>query len=333
MESETANAPEVEPAEAPNYDDMSMEDIEAAFARGEGTIREEPPEEPEEQGVVEEPAAEESTETPEPQAADEAVAEATTEAPAEESPEEPEILDDNALQMQEMQLQMERIRQEREQFEHIAGRTTGEVGFLKQELERLRASPAPQPIQDDLDYPAETPVQPQPQRAPSQLEGQVAELQESSRARAIEGVYSEFLSRVSRDLTAQGVEQAKLETEQNSIVEQITPTLKQRFESFGDVSTMNIKTTEKIARMVLEGAYTDTKLEKIAQLRKTNSERNATQIAANKIVKQAASPSGSGGRSVQESPPKSIEDMTWEEADAAMIAQYGDNGRFQKPRR
>lgn len=320
-----------------NYDDMSIEELDKVFASTGGVMPEDEPEPaPEPEAVAEpepeadtEPRAADPTDVSEPQ-------EATPEDTAQEEgapPAEPDIPDDNALQMQEIQLQLERVRQEREQFESIAGRNTGEIGFLKKELERLRAAPAPQPTQDPLDYqPAETPpVQPQPARAPSQLEGQVAELQDDSKASAVQRVYSEFLTQISTDLTAQGVNQEKVETEQISIMEQITPTLKQRFEPFGDLSTLNTKATEKVTRMVLQGAYTDIKLAKVAALRKTVSERTATQIAKTRIAKQAASPSASGSRGVKEAPPKSDKDLTWEEADAALTAEHGER-RHQRPR-
>ena len=319
---EPEETPSVEPTEGndevkTDYESMTVEEIDAEFERTGGVNPQEESAEPEPGPAPEPVAAEpESTDKPEPQ--EESTPATTEDAPAEPEPNEQE------LQMQEMQLQMERIGQERQQFEHIAGRTTGEIGFLKKELERLRATPQVAQ-QDPVDYQAETPtVQPQPPSAPSRLEGQVAELQESYRASAVEKVYNTFLSHVEKDLLADGVKQDQIESEQTSIMEKINPTLKQRFDTFGDVSNLGTKATEKVTRMVLEGAYTDIKIAKIADLRKTFSERKAVQIAENKIAKQAASTSGSGGRPVQESPPKSIEDMTAEEADAELIRLSGE---------
>jgi len=301
--------------DTPDYADESIEDLEARFRAGEGQqVEEDIPPAPEPEP---EPA-------PEPESLPEVAASEDENTPGVEVP-PPDEPDERDLQFQEMQLEMERIRQERERFEYQTGRATGEVGFLKKELERLRAAPPPQ--DDPIDYePAET-ARPAPTpSAPSHLEEQVAELRAEQTASAVQRVYSEFLTQVEGDLKAQGVEQDNIPAEQESIIEQITPTLKERFEPFGDVSTLGAKSLQKVTRMVLQGAYTDQKLAKIANLRKQASERKASQIAETKIIKQAASPSGSSGRAVQEPPPKTPEQMTAEEADAEMIRLFGDHG-------
>ena len=295
-----------------DYEKMTADEIDAELSRTGGVIQDEPVE-----------AAPEPVPEPTPEPVAEEVA-AVEDSPSVEEPSTPtEELDDRDLQIEEMRLKMERMEQGRQATDYNTSRSAGEVGFLKKELERLRTAPPPQP-DTDLDYQVDTPrVQPH-QSAPSHLEGQVAELRAEQTASAVERVYSEFLTTVESDLKAQGVEQDKLAEQQNSIIEAITPTLKERFEPFGDVSTLGAKSLQKVTRMVLQGAYTDHRLAQVAALRSELSERKATQIADSKIVKQAASPSGSGGTAVKESPLKRPEDMTAEEADAALVAEHGE---------
>ena len=294
-----------------DYEKMTADELDAELSRTGGVIQDEPVE-----------AAPEPVPEPTPEPVAEEVA-AVEDSPSVEEPSTPtEELDDRDLQIEEMRLKMERMEQGRQATDYSNSRNAGEVGFLKKELERLRTAPPPQ-SNTDLDYPVEAQTRPQ-QSAPSHLEGQVAELRAEQTASAVERVYSEFLTTVESDLKAQGVEQDKLAEQQNSIIEAITPTLKERFEPFGDVSTLGAKSLQKVTRMVLQGAYTDHRLAQVAALRSELSERKATQIADSKIVKQAASPSGSGGTAVKESPLKRPEDMTAEEADAALVAEHGE---------
>jgi hypothetical protein len=316
-------ASETVEVQADDYDSMTVEELEQQFAEGKGIIQEGTPDEPEP-----EPIAAES-ETSEPQETEQGVEDPPTETP--ESPVEPE-LDENELRLQEMQIQLEQAKAAAERFEFIAGNNAGKMGHLqKQLLEATERRDAP--VEDPIDYAPDRiaeaqPVQPQP-RASNKLEAEVAELRAEQMQRATEQIYNEFLAQVASDLTRQGVEQDMVEPEQNAIMEQITPTLRQRFEPFGDIGNMGPKSVNKVTRMVLQSAYSDIKLAKIAELRKQASERKATQIAESKIVKQAASPSGSSGQAVKEPPPKRIEDMTAEEADAEMIRLYGDGGNLR----
>jgi hypothetical protein len=309
---------------ARSYDDMSIEQLEAEFANTGGVIQDDPVDEPApvdepEQNPAQEVAATdgnhaEQSDQADPQAADE--------------PQEVE-LDDRDLQLQELQLQLERERVGREQANLIATRNAGKMGHLQKQLEQLAAERnRPTPASDSLDYEDDPTAesarfQPQPPVVPSRYEDEVAELRIAHRANMVKEVYSDFLNRLSEDLTAQGVPQDKIAVEQQSLIEQITPTLKDRFEPFGELDGLKSQTLGKITRMVLDSAYTDAKLQKIADLRRRSAERRATQISESRIVKQAASSSGSGGRPAKEPPPKSVDDMTAEEADAALIAQFG----------
>jgi len=315
--------PSVEPVEvveqAPDYDTMTVEELDAEFERTGGAIVEEAP-------PVVEPDPD-----PEPVAAIEEngeVSEVAADGIVDEVPE----VDELDLAKQEYQLQIERLKLDRQHFEHLAGRNATDVDNLKKQLEQIasgRTSPAPEVdtmYEDDSHSGAPAPrINP----ATTRLEAEVAELQGDNVKREIERVYDGFLNSIGNDLARQGVPQDQIEAERNAVMDHITPTLKERFEPYGNISTMRAKTLSKVTRMVLDSAYTDVRLDKIATLRKEASERKATQIAQSRIVKQAASPSGSGGKSVKESAPKRVEDMTAEEADAALIAEYGDGGRIR----
>ncbi len=308
---------------APNYDSMSVEEIELEFERTGGVN----PEEGSEESVAPEPEP-----APEPVAA-EAPKEEVVETPAEVVV-EPET-DDRELQMQEMQLQMERMKLDKHHFEHLAGKNATAVDDLRKELQA--SSVARPPVEDPI-YQEDTPqsVAPAPRTVPVPdvgLAGKVAELQQSQVAQETERVYNSFLEKIKSDLSTQGVKQDQIETEMNSVMEQITPTLKQGFKSYGDLSTYPVKTLSKVTRMVLDSAYTDVRLAKVADLRSQHAERKATQIADNKIAKQAAQTSGSSGRTVGEPPPKSVEDMSAEEADAEMSRLYGDGRGNLRARR
>jgi hypothetical protein len=280
---------------------------------------------------------------PPPQAEVEVEAEAPVEqaavseesAPTESEPEQE--FDDRDLQIQELTLQMQSLSEQKELASIAASKHAGAVGYLQKQMneltaERNRSTSAGDPYDREDEITAEPHRgQPLPGRTSRALEDKVAELQAEQMNGTTKRIYGDFLNQIANDLTAQGVEQDGLGAEQESIISQITPTLKQRFEPFGDISQMQPKTVEKVVNMVLQSAYTDVKLAKVAEFRKTNLARKASQISESRIVKQAASPSGSGGKSVQDPPQKRVEDMTAEEADAALIALYGDGG--YRPRR
>ncbi len=330
---EPEETPSVEPVEGndevkTDYESMSVEDIDAEFERTGGVNVQEEPVEPEpEQAPL---AAEaESTEKTEPQeATDKEATTEPTDVPAEPEP------DDRELQLQEMQLQVERMRLDKQHFEHLAGKNATAVDDLRRELQSsMRASPA---VEDPINLEDNQPsVAPSPRIVPDRneaLAGKVAELQRAHSDRETERVYADFSSVVDSDLAAQGVAKEEIVVEREKIFnEQIAPTLKQRFEPYGNLSEYPINTLSKVTRMVLDAAYVDVKLAKVAVLRKTVSERNAVQIAENKIAKQAASTSGSGGRPVQESQPKSISDLSAEEADAELTRLSGEG--IYRPRR
>jgi len=314
----------------PDYDSMSLEEIEAEFERTGGVNQEEPVAAPAPEPAPEpEPVAAEPEADPAPQVVSEDAP--PEDAPAE--PTEPEI-DDRDLEMQEMRLQMERMQLDRQHFEHLAGKNATAVGDLRQELQAVsaaRPTVEPDPIYEDTQPSV---VQPRIVPAPDAgLAGKVAELQQSQMAQETERVYNSFVDRIKSDLSTQGVKSDEIETQANGVIEQITPALKQGFEPYGDLSTYSVKTLSKVTRMVLDSAYTDVKLAKLAELRRTNAERKATQISETRIAKQAASPSGSGGRTTGEPPPKRVEDMTAEEADAEMIRLYGDGRANLRQRR
>ena len=304
--------------DTPDYADESIEDLEARFRAGEGQVEDDAPPAPEpEPEPVPEPES-----LPEVAASEEVP---PVEEPVTASTDEP---DDRDLQFQEMQLEMERMRLDRQHFEHLAGKNATAVDDLRKELiASARTSPAAEvdPIYEDIS----PSVAPAPRTVPAPetgLAGKVAELQQSQFAQETERVYNSFLGKIESDLSSQGVAVDRIASESESVIEQITPTLKERFEPYGDLNRYPIKTLAKVTRMVLDSAYTDVKLAKIAALRKQASERKATQIAETKIIKQAASPSGSSGRAVQEPPPKTPEQMTADEADAEMIRLFGDHG-------
>lgn len=300
--------------EIPDYEKMTDEQLEAAFDAPDVPT---PSPEPEPEDVLPEPEPEPETK-PEPEAKpkDEAVAEPAVEA-------EPDLA---ALEMQELRLRLDKLQADRDRFEFVAGRNAGQVGHLKKQLEELS-----QPRERDVDEQedSEEPT-PQTRRSASNraLEDKVAELQASESSRAIEGVYSEFIAQVASDLKSQGIADDKIDSERNAIMSRIATKLKDHFEPFGPLNSFNAKALRKVTGMALQSAYADHKLEQIAVLRKAASERKASQVSASKIVKQAASPSGGG---ITPKPkPKHVSDMTAEEADAAMIAEYGDGRR---PRR
>ena len=317
------NVEQVSPQAELDYDSMSADDLDNLMRKDADEAMFGPP-----------PAQEEVEEVPAEQAAPAESNEpetAAAETPADDAPE----LDERDLQIQELTLRMESLSAQKELSDLASSKNAGMLGHIQKQManmaaERQRPAPAEDLYIED-ESTAEPYRQPRPGRADDALGAKVAELQAEQLKGATERIYTGFLNQISSDLTAQGVEQANLDNEQKAIMEQITPTLKQRFEPFGDISQMQHKTVEKVVNMVLQSAYTDVKLNKVAEMRKLNLERKASQIAESRIVKQAASPSGSGGKSTKEPPPKRVEDMTADEADAALIALYGDGG--YRPRR
>lgn len=325
---ETDPIPSVEPVEpteqqAPDYESMTVEQLEAEFDRTGGMVEE---------------SVTDVTPTPEPEPEPEQATEpdeiaADSEEVAEEAPVEDPIIDDRDLEFKEMSLKMEKLQIERDHERFVASNNAGKIGYLQQQLQQLSAEPRPRAAEyDDLgNEEAESRrVQPQQQYRP-QIEDKVAELQSEQTNIAVKGVYDNFLAQVSSDLTKQGLESEKVQAEQNAIIDRIAPTLKDRFETFGSLEDMGTKTISKITGMVLQSAYNDVKLERLAALRKETSERKASQVSEARKVKLAASPPSAGSSGTPDRQ-KSPEEMTASEADAAMISLYGDGSRRRQRR-
>ena len=90
---------------------------------------------------------------------------------------------------------------------------------------------------------------------------------------------------------------------------------------------LNAKSSRKVADMVLGSAYVDVQLKQREEARAAWMERRAATTSKRKIEKEAAAISGSGSTPAPTPKAKADSEMSAEEADAALIKEFGDGHR------
>lgn len=318
MPEETPSTP-ASSEEEQDYSQLTLEELDKRFEAGEGMIPDEEPAAPPE------PAAE-----PEPEPVPEVAAEpAEPEVPVEEPPVEPSEpeYDEQAAILEETRLELEKVERERQKFEFLTGRESGEKGFLKKRVEALeevirQATQQQQPQTDD--YAAET-TQPQVVQ-PLQdtgIQSRVAELETGQREEATRQEYQQFLN----DNQLVGRPQEELA----QVMSELAPDFQRHFEPYKDMD-LNPKSFRKVFRMALDSSFTDLKLARVKKHREEALAKKAAQVDARKIAKQAAVVSGSGASPAPKPQPKAQSELSADEADAALVAEFGDGQRRRRRR-
>lgn len=320
--SEPASAEEAqaEPTQTPvDYENESLEQLEARFRDGEGIIVER------DDSVEPEPPATE----PEPEATEEAKAEPAAEAEVTQEAEaqQPEQTDASALE--ELRLQLEIERAARERSELFGGRAASELGELRKQvamLEQARTQPPPPPA-EELDPYREVPQQaPQPGLPPhagvGDLQAKVASLEQQDRQRALVTDVEAFRQKHFPNESG-GVDEeaytAFTTASAESIKSQIAPYQHLNLDTESARKLLNISLNIALAEYQL------------AQRKKAATEKTAQQVPEKRKAKQAATVSGSGASPAPAPRTKRPEDMTAEEADAALIKEFGD-GHYRRSR-
>jgi hypothetical protein len=286
------------------YEEQTADELEARFRAGEGFIDdpvqadpEPPPAEPtpEPEQPIEEPAE------PEPVAA-EAV--------------EPEF-DERAAEIEEMRLRLEKADADNRRLEYSRGREAGELGFLRQRvqgLEQMLNQVASGADPEESRQPGvRVPVQPPASVDQSRL----AELEQDARAGAIQAEYHDFLA-------ARGLKPE----EAQGVIQKLAPAIQEQWQPYAEhLSQMSARSVRKVLRTILDSSYADMRLQELRTRSDEARRRKAEQVPAVKKAKLAAGVAGSGGASSPAPRPKSPEEYTAEEADAALTRQYGRGRR------
>jgi len=336
MAKDKEEQPVAESSEEASYDEETVEQLEARFAKGEGLVNNDP----------EEPEAP-PAETPEPPAGKEAEPpkEPAAEPEAEVVPDEPaeDVPDEQALLVEELRLQVERADRDRKKQEFLAGRATGESGFLKRRIEQLEQSLAGREPTPDSDY-DEPDTEPtrrvQPTRQDSVHESRLADLEQERREAALEVEYSMFLSEVKNDVVsdltiqANGTNRPPSEVDAAAEVDKrmqaLIPQIHDEIKPYGSMQ-LNAKSSRKVARLAFDSAYTDWKLQRLRDMKLEASKKRVSQVPARKREKLAATISGSGGASVPADRPKTYDDMSVEELEAELKREEPRRSRIRYP--
>ena len=106
------------------------------------------------------------------------------------------------------------------------------------------------------------------------------------------------------------------------------PRIKEEIGLYGN-QNLNPRSAEKVTRQATAAAHVQWQLQRVRDNRAEAVTKRASQYDSRKREKLTASISGSGAAAPTPRP-RSAEDMTAEEADAAMIREFGDGHR---PRR
>jgi hypothetical protein len=307
--------------EDPDYDGMTDEQLEEALAKGGGPVvpSEEEPEQP-----ASEPDAETAPEAP----ADESPADPVEEAPADAPAEEPEF-NEQESQIEELRLQLQQQKQERERASFQRDREAGTVGSLKQELESIKALLANR--QDDLE--GDDGVEAAKAPAPAFRDSRVDDIEQDRKQQRIATAFKEFIDKVGddtrKDLEAaangEAVTAEAFAAEHEARIKAMTPRIQEQAAVYKDES-FNIKAAEKATRMACDAGYLDWQLERVRNLRAAASKKQASQVSSKKREKMAASVSGSGS-SAPSASHKLAENMSADEADAALVREFGSGQR------
>lgn len=333
MSDEKAPAAEPQQTAIPDYDNEDIDALEARFRDGEGMIQveessgepaSEPVEpEPEPDRAAEEPVAEE---TAPPEGVDEEPAAEPEPAPVEED------FDETRSLLEETRLQLAKTEQERQKFEFLAGRHTGELGHLRKLVEQLQTGTVPADTDSTDEYGEPVASAPAPVPVDTGLQSRVAELESDLNREAATAAYDSFVADNKLFVPAgvNGEDAEKMEAEITQLMADMKPHIERARESYSGLE-LSRKATRKVVRMMLDSAYTEVKLDRLRKQRAEALEKRASQVDSRRLAKQAAAPSGSGAAPAPKPRPKRIEDMTAEEADAEMIRLSGERtSHFQR---
>lgn len=292
-----------------DYSGETLEQLEARFQQGEGLIDDDPQPEPETVEVEDPPKEEPETDA----APDGETQEAQPKAEV-----EPEF--DEAASIEEEQ-RLEKLKRDTfdEKRELILSREATRAGNLQKQVDELRQAlvesqqQAPPARYEEADA---RPAQPRAPIVDNPLQAMVTELQQESRARAVEAEYNSFV---------------QSHPDAVGLMEKMAPSIQEQVKGIEEMN-LNNKSLAKMLRFTLSTAYADIKLQEVLSQRKEALERRASSAPERKRAKQVASVSGSGGSPAPRARQKSVEDLTAEEADKALIAEFG-TGHTRRSRR
>lgn len=302
-------AAEASTEQEPDYDSMTVEQLDELLSAGDGMVREDEPDpEPELEPVAE------AEETPEPVEATE------PEVPGSngETVEEPVVeFDERESLIEELRLQAEKAQADVARAELFRGREAGELGHLRKRVEELtwilqQQSSAPS---DDPYAEAQPARQQQPVKPVTSVDqSRLAELEQDARAVALEAEYRDFLS-------AKGIDPEKAP----DVIGRMSASMKEQWAPYAEsVQNMAPRSARKVLRVILDSSYADLRLQEVKTLREEALARKAAQVPARKQAKQAATVSGSGASPAPRVQQKAPEDMTADEANQELKRLYGD---------
>ena len=291
-----------EPQAVPELQDMTIEQIEEMFAKGDGFI-EEPDETTEPEPVEDEPTEAEPVQEVEAES-DDTPEDAPAEAESSESEDEkPEDIPDP------VQLAIEEAEARAKHFESIAGRTTGELGYLRKrvkELEQVRVA-APPPAPSEEDYTAEQYADERPKPPTQAPAGNQSSVATYVVGLAVNNAANEFKA-------------------QHPDLDELADGVKEYLSSEGglaDVLSMDdpVLAAQEVTK-ILNAAYWKAKADHTATRRIDAEKRRADQLSALEQRKKSASSTSSGSVPAPKPKPKSYDDMSVEELEAELTRQH-----------
>jgi hypothetical protein len=305
-----------------DYSQESLEELEKRLRDGEGLIIEREDEEPESAEPEPEPDVPPAAESEEPETEG-------AESPEVEEPvagEEPEF-DEQGMLVEELKLELERARAQSERDQVLQQRDSGRVGALNKELKKLQQILQQQQAQPQPVDPYDEPQMRQPQPPPSvpgidaESQSRLVALEQDARARAVDEVANEFIQGHGLSMD-----------EGMALIKELGPSLQEQAAPYNEeFQTMQPNSMKKVLRVMLNSAYADHRLAEIKTRREEALAKRASQVPEKKQAKTAAAISGSGGTPAPKSVAKSADGMTAEEADKALIREFGD-GHYRRRR-
>lgn len=278
----------VNPESEPDYDSMSLEELDRLMSGGEPA--------PKEPAPTDEPASETEPVAEEPTSETEPVAE---EEPEKEDEPEPEP-DPRDLIIQELEARVKH-------FESLAGRNAGELGFVKQQLRKLNEAHKQTVRSDDDTFDADSEPEPERRTAPRR---------ERSRDDVATWAVSQAVQQAVNDFGRQHPDVAEMQ-------EAIGAYLKQSgYDPSAVLESDSPVEAAKETRRVLEEAYWHSKASTASERRKAAETKRAAQIPQLEKAKRKAAISGTGGAPPPKPQPKTYEQMTLEELEAELQKEY-----------
>jgi len=320
MTDDNAAAGEAEPQAKESYADMSVEQLDDLLRGGAGEIVPD---------TSEDASAAEQQETPQEEAAPvEEAPETVTEdhgtEVVEEPADEPSLTD---LQLQEQRLLNESLTQRLKREADLRSHSSGEVGHLRQTVDQLKAQLAQPSQASDDDYGRVVDAPPAQRADDGGMRERLVSLEQENLSNSVVAEASEWKAELLRQIQSgeiPGADAANLEVSLQAIEAELREPLANGLSEIKDqFGTARPKFARRLLRGALDTALTDVKIARIRKLQQAAVERKTSSVSQRRIAKQNAAISGSGSSAPPREKQKTADEMTWQEADAALKQEYG----------